>query len=258
MQHDQALIDIDAYLARIGVEVRPSVDARGLRRLQVAHLQSVPFEDLDIGAGRAISLAIQALQAKIVRGRRGGFCYELNGLFAVLLECLGFAVTRLAAETWADENGWGPPFDHLVLRVDLERPWLVDVGFGDAFREPLPLLDGAEQADPTGATFGLARADDRWLVWKRSAGEEQTTPLFRFREEGHTLADFDQACRWQQAESPFFTGHRIVELLTPDGRRVLYDDRFIIHAGPERTERLVSEAAVPDLLRDQFGIVVAP
>ena len=258
MSDHHARIDTPGYLARIGVAGRPTADGETLRRLQVAHLQSVPFENLDIGAGRAISLDIPALQSKIVRRRRGGFCYELNGLFAELLEDLGFAVARLAAETWSDETGWGPPFDHLVLRVELERPWLVYVGFGDGFREPMPLLHGAEQPDPSGATFGLTHTDAGWRVWKRFPGGDQKTLLFRFQEEPHGLAEFEPACRWQQTGSPFFTGHRIVELMTPDGRRVLYDDRSITHVGPERHERPVSEAEVHGILREQFGIEIGP
>ena len=195
-----------------------------------------------------------AIEAKIVGAHRGGFCYELNGLFATLLEALGFRVTRLAAETWFDETGWGPPFDHLVLRVDLDRPWLVDVGFGDAFREPLLLSEGAEQREPGGGWFGLSRSDDRWLVSHQPRGTNRPAPLFRVVEAPHPLEDFVPTCRWQERESPFFTGHRIVEIATPEGRRVLYDDRLITHIGLERDERLVPETEVPGLLREFFGL----
>ena len=136
-------IDTDSYLRRIGLGVRPALDEKGLRVVQVAHLETVPFENLDILSGRPLSLDLGALEAKVIRGRRGGFCYELNGLLAVLLEQLGVRVTRFAAETWSqDSESWGPPFDHLVLRVDLDRPWLVDVGFGDSFRELEPEIVG--------------------------------------------------------------------------------------------------------------------
>lgn len=248
-------IDTEAYLRRIGLAARPSVDEEGLRQLQVAHLQSVPFENLDIVAGRPLSLDLGALHAKVIGARRGGFCYELNGLLAVLLEDLGFRVARLAAETWSqDSDSWGPPMDHLVLRVDLDRPWLVDVGFGDAFREPLRLVDGAEQADPGGATFGLSPVDGRWLLWKRFPGANGQTPLFRFDEEPHQLADFVPMCHWQETESPFFVGHRIVERLTPRGRSVLYDDRLITHVGTNRSERNVPEPEIRSVLKQVFGI----
>ena len=248
-------IDIDRYLARIGLASRPGPDIGGLRTLQVAHLHHVPFENLDILAGRPISIEIHALEAKVVGARRGGFCYELNGLFAALLDALGFRVTRLAAEVWSRDQGtWGPPFDHLVLRVDLEGPWLVDVGFGDGFPEPMELRDGAELLDIGGRVFRLTREGDAWLLTELPAGADARVPLYRFSGTPHDLADFTPTCRWQETESPFFTGHRVVEMAAPDGGTTLYDDRLIVHAGTERTERRVTEAEVPDLLRDVFGI----
>ena len=257
MATDRPTLDIPAYLARLGMDAAPAADLDGLRRLQLAHLVSIPFENLDIVAGRPMSLALPALQAKIVGARRGGFCYELNGLFAELLRALGFRVALLAAETWSPEAmSWGPPFDHLVLRVDLDRPYLVDVGFGDSFREPLPLAAGAEQRDPTGGSFRLTRSEGRWLLAKRASDDEPGSPLFRFDDVPHAGDDFAEACRWQQESSTFFTRHRVVELLTPGGRRVLFDNRYLMREVDERSERSVPEAEVPDLLRDQFGLVV--
>lgn len=248
-------IDLDAYLARIGLADRPPADAGGLRALQVAHLSRVPFENLDILAGRPISLEPEALEAKIVGARRGGFCYELNGFFALLLEGLGFRVTRLAAEVWSrDDRTWGPPFDHLVLRVDLGGPWLVDVGFGDGFPEPLELRDGAEQRDAGERVFRLAGGAAGWLLSELPAGTDQWVPVFRFVETPHALADFAPTCRWQETVSPLFTGHRIAEIIIPDGHQVLFDDRHIVRVGTERTERRVPEAEVPALLRHRFGI----
>jgi N-hydroxyarylamine O-acetyltransferase len=250
-------IDVDAYLPRIGLADRPAADLAGLRALQVAHLTRVPFENLDILAGRRISLELGALEAKIVGAHRGGFCYELNGLFAALLEGLGFRVTRLAAQVWSrDEGTWGPPFDHLVLVVDLDGPWLVDVGFGNGFPEPMVLRDGAEVRDIGDRVFHLSRNGERWLLDERRAEADGPIALFRFDETPHELADYEPTCRWQETASPFFTAHRVIEIFTPDGGHTLYDDRLIVHAGGERTERQVTEAEVPELLRDLFGIVL--
>lgn len=250
-------IDIDAYLARIGLTRRPAADLVGLRALQVAHLTHVPFENLDILAGRPISLEIAALETKIVGVRRGGFCYELNGLFASLLEALGFRVTRLAAEVWSrDDATWGPPFDHLVLRVDLHGPWLVDVGFGDGFPEPMELRDGAEAHDVGGRVFRLAGDRAGWLLCELPVEVGVPIALYRFTESPHDLADFAATCRWQESKSPFFTGHRVVEISTPDGHETIFDDHLIVHAGTERTTRQVMEDEVPALLRDLFGIVL--
>src|ERR1051326_805528 len=122
-----------AYLDRIGYRgpVMPTADV--LRRLHLAHLQTVPFENLDISRGRKIAMDEEAFVRKLVEERRGGFCYELNGAFAALLRALGFKVTLLSARVPREDGSDGPEFDHLTLRVDLEEPRLADVGFGDAF-----------------------------------------------------------------------------------------------------------------------------
>lgn len=193
--HDGRL-DIAAYLRRIGLDEAPPADADGLRALQLAHLMHVPFENLDIAARRPLSLELADLQAKVIGARRGGFCYELNGLFAALLEELGFRVSRLAAETWsAPDSTWGPPLDHLVLRVDLSEPWLVDVGFGDAFRDPMRLRSGASAPDHTGRTFELSRVDDNWILAERDAGADSARPMYRFDETPFPLEAFTAMCR---------------------------------------------------------------
>src|SRR6516165_9087624 len=129
-----------AYLARIGVAGPLVLDAEALRELHQAHLVAVPFENLSIHLGEPVSLNEADLIDKIVGRRRGGFCYELNGAFACLLECLGADVTRVSARVFGDEGRLGPPFDHLALVVRLPDgtgPWLADVGFGSHTTYPL-------------------------------------------------------------------------------------------------------------------------
>ena len=138
-------MDIEAYLQRIRHtgEVR-STEAT-LRSLHRAHLFTVPFENLDISLGRKIICDETRILNKIVDERRGGFCYELNGAFAALLQASGFQVTLLSARVAREDGSYGPEFDHLTLRVDLEEPWLADVGFGEGFQDPLRLESGMEQ-----------------------------------------------------------------------------------------------------------------
>ncbi|MEO6393687.1 MAG: arylamine N-acetyltransferase, partial [Pyrinomonadaceae bacterium] len=124
---------LDRYLTRIGYAGSTEVSPQTLRDLQLAHLYSVPFENLDISAGRYIRLDLDRLFEKIVNERRGGFCYELNGLFSAMLRSLGFSVDRLAAGVANKSGGFGPKFDHLTLLVHLPEPYLADVGFGDSF-----------------------------------------------------------------------------------------------------------------------------
>lgn len=116
------MLNVPAYLARIGYTGPPSPDAETLRRLHRAHLLSVPFENLDIGLKRRIVCDAEASIRKIVEQGRGGFCYELNGAFAELLAQLGFRVTLLSARVVKRDGGYGPEFDHLTLRLELEEP----------------------------------------------------------------------------------------------------------------------------------------
>ena len=156
----------------------PTLDA--LAELALAHLYSVPFENLDIAAGRRLSVELEAIHDKVVTRRRGGFCYELNGLFAGLLRELGYDVTLLAAEVPEPRDG-GPRHDraHLVLLVDLDGPWLVDVGWGEAYRRPFALRAGNEHADPHLGTYRLEEQDGRWQVreWQDGPRAARRLPL---------------------------------------------------------------------------------
>lgn len=181
---------VTAYLDRIGADRPAGADAGALRELHARHLATVPFENLDIHLGTPIELAEDRLLDKVVRQRRGGFCYELNGAFAALLRALGFRVTLLAASV-SGPDGYGPPFDHLALRVDLDEPWLADVGFGRHSRYPLRLAGRADQPDP-GGTFRLADAPAGDVAVLRD-GE----PQYRVEPRPRALADFAPTCWWQ-------------------------------------------------------------
>ena len=150
-------MDTAAYLARIGYSGPLDADAQTLRALQRAHLLTVPFENLDIARKREIVVDQERSAAKIVGERRGGFCYELNGAFAALLQSLGFRVTLLSARVPRKDGSDGPEYDHLALRVDLEQPWLADVGFGDSFLTPLLLEMDTEQKQEDGRVFRIIR-----------------------------------------------------------------------------------------------------
>ncbi|PYV26108.1 MAG: hypothetical protein DMG24_07865, partial [Acidobacteria bacterium] len=131
-----SLMDVRAYLDRVGYHgpIEPTADT--LRALHRQHMLNVPFENLDIGLGRKIALDPECFVEKIVHRRRGGFCYELNGAFATLLVALGFRVTLLSARVANDQGVASKEFDHLALQIDLEDRWLADVGFGENFLEP--------------------------------------------------------------------------------------------------------------------------
>jgi N-hydroxyarylamine O-acetyltransferase len=244
---------LDSYLERIGTARPARPDAAALRELQLRHLLAVPFENLSIHLGEPIVLDRGALVDKVVRRRRGGFCYELNGAFAALLSALGFGVTLLAARVFGPD-GLGPPFDHLTLRVDAgdAGSWLADVGFGRHSHHPLRLELDAEQADP-GGTFRITATADGDLDVSRD-GE----PQYRAEPRARQLGDFEATCWWHQT-SPrsHFTRSLVCSMLTETGRVTLSDRTLVETTGDRRRERtLTGDAEVLDAYRSRFGIVL--
>jgi len=243
---------ISEYLARIGI-VRPaSADAGGLCLIHRAHQMAVPFENLNIHLGEPISLAADDLVAKIVTRRRGGFCYEVNGAFALLLEALGFQVTRVAARVYGGGT-LGPPFDHLALVVrpaDGSGPWLADVGFGSHSTYPL-LLDRREEQDDPGGRFQIVPAPDDDLEVLKDA-----EPQYRLERRTRMLDEFVPTCWWQQtAPQSHFRMNVICSRLTEDGRISIAGRTLIRTSGGTKTEHdLPDDAAVLAAYREHFGI----
>jgi N-hydroxyarylamine O-acetyltransferase len=263
-------MDIHAYLDRIGYHgaLEPSVTT--LEALQRAHMLAVPFENLDIHLGRPIVLDQTALFDKIVGHRRGGFCYELNGLFAVLLRELGFEVTLLSAGVARPSGDFGPEYDHLTLLVEcplsvvrsqlqptvddgLQTIRLADVGFGDSFRAPLRLIAGLEQPQD-GRTYRLDRDGERWTLWERAEGEWE--PQYRFSLRPRAYAEYTGMCHYHQSSpESSFTRKRVCSLAMPDGRLTLSGLQLIITRNGERVERqLKDEEEFRTVLHEQFGI----
>src|ERR1700722_12411711 len=182
------MIDVAAYLARIGYSGPTDPTAGNLRAVHRAHLLAVPFENLDISLGRKITVDEAAILNKVVTLRRGGFCYELNGAFAALLRALGFQVTLLSARVARANGGEGPEFDHLTLRVDLGEPWLADVGFGDSFLDPLRLEIDLEQ-EQGGRIFRLVEEGERIQLQIREPGQSWKNQ-YSFTQTPRGLQDF--------------------------------------------------------------------
>jgi N-hydroxyarylamine O-acetyltransferase len=189
-------IDIQAYLRRIGFTGSLTPTPETLRALHRAHLHAVPFENLDIGLHRAIPCDENAAIHKIVDKRRGGFCYELNSAFAALLRALGFRVTLLSARVARADGSASPEFDHLTLRVDLEEPWLADVGFGDSFRDPLQLKVDLEQ-EQDGRRYRLLNHGERHYL-ESTDPNSQWTRQYSFTQTPRQLSDFAAMCHYHQ------------------------------------------------------------
>lgn len=249
------VVDISSYLHRIGYSGPTEPTAGHLRALHRAHMLTVPFENLDISRGRKITLDEATLLLKVVAQRRGGFCYELNGAFAALLRALGFSVTLLSARVARTEGGQGPEFDHLTLRVDLDEPWLADVGFGDSFVEPLKLRAGIEQYDQAGK-FRLLQIEDRFQM-EGVESDGDWKPQYSFSLQPRELSDFAGMCRYHQTSpDSSFTRERVCSLATAEGRITLSGMKLIVTRNGKREERMLSsEQERTTVLQEHFGII---
>jgi N-hydroxyarylamine O-acetyltransferase len=248
-------MDTKAYLERIGYRGPTRPSANVLRRLHRRHLLSIPFENLDIGLHKPIVLSDAAFYDKIIRRRRGGFCYELNGSFASLLKKLGFKVHMLSARVARKGGGFSPDFDHMTLLVRLKEPWLADVGFGDSFTEPKRLDLSSPQADH-GKDYRFTRKDGWILLSRRAQGNRLWESQYKFNLTSRSLKDFIPRCRWQQTSpTSHFRKRRLCTRLTTNGRLTLTDTKFIVTRGNKKVELpLKSPEEFAVLLRRQFGI----
>jgi N-hydroxyarylamine O-acetyltransferase len=226
-------VDLRAYLDRIGFEGEARVDAPTLAALHRAHLLAIPYENFDVQFGRPLTPDPEAAFEKIVRRRRGGWCYEMNGLFGAALQAVGFSVTQLAGGVRRDLMGEVMVGNHLVLKVDLDgETWIADVGFGDGAFEPFRLAEGPLRAG--GFECRLEKLDDAW--WRFHNHEFGGAPNFDFTLEPATPALLAEKCQWLQtwAESPFVLNataqrHRPGEILVLRGR-------MLKRVRPDRTE----------------------
>lgn len=250
-------MNVPAYLDRINYRGSLNTDAETLRQLHVAHLRSVPFENLSIHGHEEIVLDDDSLFDKIVTRRRGGFCYELNGLFSALLREIGFAVTMLSAEVANDAGDFSAPFDHMTLMVTLNERWLVDVGFGDSFIEPL-LMDTRGPQTQGDRAYQIKPAEDYLVMQKMLSEAEGWKSEYRFKPTAYQYADYLERCRFHQTSpESHFTQNRICSMLTPVGRISVSDNRFIVTENGVRTDYPVqNNAEYQRLLREHFGIVM--
>ncbi|GAA2732061.1 arylamine N-acetyltransferase family protein [Streptomyces nogalater] len=267
---DKEHYDLDAYLDRIGWKGERRADLATLRGVHLAHSLALPFENLDPVAGSAPSLAPGDLMAKMVRGRRGGYCYEHNTLLRLALEALGFRVTPLAGRVVL---GAGEPESrprtHAMLQVEVAgEPWpyLADVGFGavGALLLPVPLVSGTG-FEGAGRRHRLARLPHEGPseLWELRAYDPRTgrwQGQYVFTREPFTAGDFE-VFNWFVATHPRspFTRRPYLQRVLPDGRHLSLDGGLLTEtlADGTVTERvLTDEAETRRMVVEEFGIAV--
>ncbi|MBN8654240.1 MAG: arylamine N-acetyltransferase [Anaerolineae bacterium] len=250
------MIDISAYLNRINYHGSTQPTAETLRGIHRAHLLAVPFENLDIHLNRHIVLDEAALFEKIVVNRRGGYCYELNGLLASLLSQMGFNVTMFSSNVIHD--GIPAEIDHLTLLIQLGERWIVDVGFGDSSRLPLRLVEEEKQFG-VDSTYRFVRSEDRWLLQRLIETEEWYNEYsFNVNLTLLALSDFEEANRYYQtAPESYFVQGRICSRAMEDGRVSLTGHELIVTRNGQREETPIEdEQAFVRALIENFGISI--
>ena len=247
-------LDLAAYFDRIGWNGGTHPTFETLAGLLRAQMSSIPFENLDVLLGRRVRLDLEALQEKIVRARRGGYCFEQVTLFAAVLEQIGFAPIRHSARVVLVNPRTAAPRTHMFLTVPLaEGTFVVDPGFGaQAPRVPVSLVDGAE-ARVDGETHWLVRDGRHWVL--RAQTGDKIIDCWASTLEQENLIDFEMGNHYTatHASSPFV--NRLMMFTHADDSRVTVMNRDVTvqRGGQLRSTQLADRAALRALLVEHFG-----
>lgn len=244
------------YLQRIGISGYDlSVNADNLRLLQRMHLLKIPFENLDIHWKKPITLDVEKFYAKIVGERRGGFCYELNGLFGELLNKLNFPSRLISARVSKGDGEFGAEFDHLAILTEIDgEEFLVDVGFGSFTAEPLKFELNFEQTDANGIFMIRKFDEDYFEVVKKDCESWQSEYIFK--NTSRNLQEFTEMCEFHQTSpESHFTRGKICSQMLENGRKTLTDKKFIETTNGEKNETDIdSELTFAEILEREFNI----
>ena len=194
-------MDLQHYLSRINYHGTPKVDYPTLAQIHHQHLLHIPYENLDVQLGRSLDLDIARIYEKLVINQRGGWCYEMNGLLGWALQEIGFTVTRMSGAVMRASQGDQQLGNHLILQVDLDQPYLADVGLGDGLREPIPICAGSYRQG--GLEHRLEFMDDGY--WRFHNHAYSNVKSFDFKHEPAHEQELANKCQWLQTnpESPF-------------------------------------------------------
>ena len=245
-------MNVNNYLDRFNATHLKTKSLKHLTELQFLHMTEVPFENLDVIRRKPIYLNLNLIYEKIVHRHRGGYCYELNGLFHWLLNELGYDASLVAATVLRPNGQWAKPDTHAAIIVQLEQPYLVDVGFGDSTVLPIP-LNSESQTDSSG-TYFTKQSETGYFDLMRSRNGE-TRPLYRFTTSPKQLVDFHEGCVFNQVSpDSTFTHVDIITKATPAGRITLRDQELTIIENGKKTTKMLSSSEKEEYFVNAFAI----
>ncbi|WP_405078991.1 arylamine N-acetyltransferase [Paenibacillus chitinolyticus] len=250
-------MNVEAYLKRMDTSRPVKPDLAALKELQRQHLLHVPFENLDVIRQVPITLDIASFYEKVIGRRRGGFCYELNGLFSTLLKELGFTVRLIAATVAKPDGTWGMNESHAAILAELDRSYLVDVGFGDSARTPVP-LDGTPVEDVSGVYRAAKVPEADGLYDLQRAGEDEGwNALYRFSTAPRSLGSFAEACTFNQTSpESHFTRKLLATKATATGRVTISGDQLIETDGDVKSRQPLAPEELEKTLISRLDLSV--
>lgn len=248
-------MNVNNYLKRFNAHISDSTSLSDLTQLQKLHLQHVPFENLDVLQKVPIYLNLETIFKKIVHANRGGYCYELNGLFQWLLTELGYDANLVAATVLKPDDQWAKADTHAAIVVQLDEPYLVDVGFGAATPTvPVPL--NKKSVNDVRATYSIERVNPTEFDLIRESNREERI-LYRFKDEKKELIYFHEGCVFNQvSQDSTFTHHDIVTRATENGQITLNDLTLSHLKGGSLEKEIISNEEKAYVLQKFFNISI--
>lgn len=247
---------IEKYINRLSLNnsrLKPS--KKNLEYLSKAHLQCIPFENLDIHLKKPILLNQEYLSYKLLNQRRGGYCFELNGLFQIFLQQLGYEARLISAQVFNNTQGYSPEFDHAAILVTIDNEtFLVDVGFGDFTQVPLNINRANNQSDGH-KEFNFQQTIDDFVVCE--VNSQQAKPLYRFQKISRNLADFEIRNQFHQYSlDSHFHKKKLITRVTDTGRVTLTDNQLIIYKNGKKSEETIRPSEFKYYLFQYFKIKI--
>ncbi|MEM7572146.1 MAG: arylamine N-acetyltransferase [Bacteroidota bacterium] len=248
-------MNIKNYTNRIGYKDNIEITESCLRELHKCHVMSIPFEAIDVYMGRRIELDLESIYHKVINKQRGGYCYELNYLFHKMLSEVGFPNFMISASIF-NEDQFGPEFDHMAIIVELEDQWLVDVGFGDLFIEPIKIETQHKQHDKLKIYEIKKICPNEYILYEYLTIEAKPAVKYNFGIEPREISEFTEQNNWKQtSDESFFVKNRICTLPMEKGRKTIFNDFYKTKSNGESKEiKIEGNLMFIKLLKDEFQI----